>query len=214
MEKGLRDWRKARLRKHKITNFWYLTRIENLKSILSLGILPKNDVDRFAFIHKSFAEETVQERRHSRIIELSDYSEKHIHDLVPVYLCTKTPTQYARKDIQDELVLIRIHSDVLLDDMVEFAFSDGNAASAKTSFYRNLNDLGKLSWDILRDAYWTNYDDGKRKKCSEFLIHPKVRTTHFLEIGVSSLAAQGRASRIISKDRMDFPINVKENWFF
>lgn len=210
----LQRWRKKWLDRYGIENLWYLTHIENLQSILSVGILPKNEVDKFGLCRNTFAEETVQERRHSKEIELSQFLRKGIHDLVPVYLCVKTPTQYARKDIQAKLVLIRISSDVLLEEDVQFAFSDGNAASAATSFFGDLGVLDKLPWDVIGSTYWTEFEDGKRKKCSEFLIYPKVRTKHFKELGVCSLESRSKANSIVASSRLDLAVSFREDWFF
>ena len=70
---SLGDWRKSKLRDHGISEFFYFSMIENLESFLKHGILPKNEIIKQGWNYASFAEESVQDRRHIREIELSNH---------------------------------------------------------------------------------------------------------------------------------------------
>lgn len=52
--------------------------------------------------------------------------------------------------MQHKIVFLVISAEVVADDGVEFAFSDGNAASQKTQIYRSLYKLPHLPWDVLQ----------------------------------------------------------------
>ena len=60
-------------------------------------------------------------------------------------------------------------------------FTDGNAASEKTIFYEDAADLDALDWDCLEAEYWTDFDDGARKRCAEALVPVRIPSTRWLE---------------------------------
>ena len=125
---SLSNWRKSKLAEHGITDFFYFSMINNLESLLKYGILPKNEVARRGWNYASFAEESVQDRRHVRKIQLSNQVTVTIHDVVPVYLVPRTPTLSARRESQNRIFFLVINTDVLAQENTDFAFSDGNAA--------------------------------------------------------------------------------------
>ncbi|MEA5516852.1 DarT ssDNA thymidine ADP-ribosyltransferase family protein, partial [Nodularia sp. UHCC 0506] len=53
-------------------------------------------------------------------------------------------------------------------------FSDGNAAAGDTRFYRDTQMLNQLPWNIIWAKYWNDFEDGRRIKCAEILVHPKI----------------------------------------
>ena len=87
---------------------------------------------------------------------------------------------YRRKEIQDDICLLEISLDIL--NKKEFIFTDGNAASHSTCFYNKLDDLDILPWDVLNNGYWSDYEDGRRKKCAEFLIYPRIDSKYIKRI--------------------------------
>lgn len=188
---GLSGWRKRKLYDFGITEFYYLAPVQNLGWLAMYGILPKNEVAKRELPAQSFAEETVQHRRRQRKIEPSNGTRCTIHDLVPVYLVPKTPTLSVRREQQENLLFIKIiASDVVCDDNVEFAFSDGNAASQRTRIFRSLYKLKSIPWDVLKSDYWTDFEDGKRMRNAEFLIYPRIEPAFFNRIVVVSEAAR------------------------
>ena len=68
----------------------------------------------------------------------------------------------------------------------DFAFSDGNAGSNDTGFYYSLNNLDKIPWDVIRSHRWNDFEDGKRKRNAEFLIHPNIPVDRFWRIAVNN----------------------------
>jgi hypothetical protein len=214
MDQQLQAWRRKRLNQHNIINFWYFAFIDNLHLILQYGILPKNEVDRRGLQYRSFAEETVQIRRHHHTIHLSNQKEYKIHDVVPVYLCPKTPTLSARREIYSELVFLRIQSFILLDDEVEFAFTDGNAASRQTRFFVDLNHLEQLPWDVIRCKYWNDFTDGLRKRNSEFLIHPCIPVERIWDLYVVNETARTKVQGVVDQCNSRLKVSIKQDMFF
>ena len=154
---SLRDWRLARIKASPLRRLYYVAPIANLASILRHGLLSFNEIERRSVNHNSFAEESVQNRRHARHVTLSDGVDVTVHELVPLYLTPRTPTLSARRSEQERLTFLDISADAICDPGIQFAFTDGNAGASDTSFYRNLNKLDKIPWNVIFADYWTNF---------------------------------------------------------
>lgn len=210
----LADWRVKQLDNFGVKEFYYFSLADNLKSILKLGIISKNEVARREITSHSFAEESVQEKRHTNTIELSNCSRIPLHDLVPVYLTPRTPTLSARRKIQYKIFFAVIRSAVLCDEAIEFVFTDGNAGSLDTNFYRSLYKLTKVHWDVIRADYWNEFPDGKRKRNAEFLIYPRVDLNHITRFVVSNEPLMNEIEQEIRRYKLDIPVVVDETYFF
>ena len=204
-----------KLNEFDINSFYYFTYIENLKSILENGILPKNEVLRRGVEYHSFAEETVQARRHYKHITLTNHQNYTIHDVVPLYLITKTPTLFARRSEQSRIIFIKIFAIILQDNAIEFAYTDGNAASKGSKIYNDLSHLSELPWDVLSwNVYWQDFPDGKRKRNSEFMIFPYVPVDYIAEFGVSNGDTLHHAQNILTSNNCKINVKIQYEWFF
>lgn len=210
----LDDSFKTKLKNHKLDNFFYLAPITNAESIMKYGILSNNEVHRKKMLSKSFAEESVQERRDNKRIILTNNLLYNIHDLVPLYLTSRTPTLYARRSLKDKLFFVIIKSSILFDNDIEFAFSDGNAASAETIIYNDLNYIDKIPWDVINAKMWTDFDDGKRKRNAEFMIYPKIVPERFGILAVSNSNNKNIIEKIVSSIKLNIEVVVADNLFF
>ena len=125
-------------------------------------------------------------RRRNVGVVLTDHTKIPLHDLVPLYLAPRTPALSARRDRQEELFFIDVSLDVLFDPCNEFAFTDGNAASSQTQFFRSLHHLDKVPWDVIQAEYRSDHSDGRRRRCAEFLVYPSVTPRYFSRLVVVS----------------------------
>ena len=169
-----------------LRSLYYFSLRGNLLSLMKRGILSKKEVRKQGISAGSFAEESVQSRRRNVDVLLTSYDKIPLHDLVPLYLVPKTPALSARRERREELVFIDVSPDVLCDPGNEFAFTDGNAASTQTQFFRSLHRLDKIPWDVIQAEYWPDYPDGKRRRCAEFLVYPSVTPRYFSRLVVVS----------------------------
>ena len=169
------ELRRARLEAFGVDRFYYFCRLQNVTQILNHGLLPKDEVEKRGLPSQSFAEETVQTRRHRRHVTLSNGKKTTIHGLVPVYLTPRTPTLYSRRKIKWDICFLDIGLEAVCDAGTEFAFSDGNCASQDTYIYNSLDDLKQIPWEVLRTEFWNEHEDGVRQRNAEFLIYPYVK---------------------------------------
>ena len=211
---GLAEWRRSKIREYPITEFFYFAMIENLDNLLRYGILPKNEVIKSGWDYVSFAEESVQDRRHVRDIELTNHTTVTIHDLVPVYLVQRTPTLSARRDCQDRIFFIVISADILTQENIEFAFSDGNAASKKTKFFNSLYKLKHIPWDVLKADYWNDFPDGKRKRNAEFLIFHRIEPKYFQRIVICNPNLQENCKKLVEQAGLSLDVVLDGSYFF
>jgi hypothetical protein len=154
---------------HGISSLWHLTHKDNVASIMHNGILNHYDAHKEQVAVIDISDPEVQRTR-GRIVE-TIYGQK-IHSYAPLYVNCRNPMLYRRMNLQEHLCLLQIDLSVLLK--TQSLVSDGNAASRTTKYYRPSDDLTLLPWDVLNAEYWSGFEDGSRKRCSEVLVYPKV----------------------------------------
>ncbi len=163
------------LNQHGVLTLWHMTHKDNVEEILNKGILSHT------LAHKKASPKDISDHNVQKWRESNDpiYGRK-IHDYAPTYINIKNPMLYVKRNIQNQLCLIEISLSVLSND--NFIFTDGNAASRNTKFYNLNEDLKQLPWKVLDSSYWSDLEDGKRKRCAEILIHPSIEPKHIIKI--------------------------------
>lgn len=215
-----------RLREHGINWLYYFSLIENAKSIILwpldfrkrwakiTWILPKKILEKCSVEAETFANEEVQERRDRKDIVLTDNTKKNIHELVPLYLTSKTPTLYKKRDFKNKGFFVKVKLDILLERLINFCFTDGNAWSAKTRFFNSENEIENIPFDILHAQYRNDFDDGKRQRNAEILIFPYVSTKFFEKIIVYNDEIKGQIEKIVEKSWKKIHVEVGRSYFF
>lgn len=204
-----------KLQEYKIDYFYYFSYLENLESILQYGILSKNEVKNRHIKYKSFAMEDVQEKRDHISICLSSKISVNLHELIPLYLTPKTPTLYKVRNLRNEIFFAIIKSEIIIDDESEFGFTDGNATSPKTIFFNDLNDLSKISWNIIHANYWNEFGEiGRLKRCAEFLIYPNISIKHIEKIIVINQAVKKYVEDMVNNLNIKIKVECQASYFF
>ena len=171
----------AILERYSIKELFHMTHKSNIVSICKCGLLPKNEQELgLGITPVSIAIESVQRRRMRKTLD--NGTRIDVHDYVPLYFARDTPMWYVlmhaapskgRRALQKgDLVFLCINAELTFRHSGVW-FSDGNAASHRTRYYRNINDLAKLDWDTIwsPNEYPNCYqDEWKRKKASEVLV--------------------------------------------
>lgn len=181
--------RRQRLNEQQLSNIpfgglFYITHIDNIESILKHGILSHNLANEMNLEKVDISNQAVNARRNRFETTLG----ANIHDFAPLYFNHKNPMLYTlckNKD-RNDLVLLRINPHILLADNV--SFSDGNAATRTTSFFKNIVDFNKINWQLIKQGSWYNYqfgiEEGRRIMCSEALVKNKIETYFINDIYV------------------------------
>ena len=96
------------LRRNNIFYLNYITHIDNLNSILTYGILSRNEVKRRSLEFTGLDWKSVQYLRRKVIND--------IHDFVPLYSATHTPMLYVKcveEGLQNEIAVLKIDLSIL-----------------------------------------------------------------------------------------------------
>ena len=183
-----------------IESLWHMTHIRNVPSIRRSGLLSHQSPKLTMINPVDISDPEVQRWRTKQ----DPYFGLALHDYVPFYINPRNPMLYRRKNIQREICFIELSLDALED--TGFLVSDGNAASPKTQFYNGSWGLQFLSWEVLRADFWTDFEDGKRKACSEILVPNAVDPKFIKAVHCFSSAEAGRLTQkginaVISTDK-------------
>ena len=183
-----------------IASLEHITHLQNVADICDQGIL--NHYEARSKNPYDISNHQVQNLRERQ----EPVYNRRIHEYAPLYFNTRNPMLYVNISRQENIYVVQISLDVL-DDM-PFLFTDGNAAANKTFFSNNIDDLDKLPINVLKSKYWTNFNDGRRKMCSEVLIYDHIPARYIEKVYCRSLSAKSRACSC-SK-----PVEVAPTYYF
>lgn len=187
--------------KRNITSFWHMTHKDNVASILINGIKNHRAVfKQDGAVDISNPEVQLLRKKPDAI------HNRPLHDYVPTYLNIRNPMLYVKKDCNEDICLLEISIECLADG--DFVFTDGNAASLVTQFFNTPESVSKLPWDVLNAEYWSDIDDGKRKRCAEVLLHSAIKPKYIKRIHCYS------PSTFLSVANPDFKFEIGSNIYF
>lgn len=163
----------------------YIARVENLPSILELGILSHKQAESIA--HRSFAMTEVQARRAGvRVPDGTRYG-RPLHEYANLYVHARNVTMWVRRDEHRELAVVCIDPTVL--DIPGATVTDRNAA-ASPRWGAGAAGLGLLVKERVFTDDWRDPDPfvqarQRKERCAEVLIPNVVPPALFRAIRVS-----------------------------
>ncbi|MEW6214208.1 MAG: DUF4433 domain-containing protein [Nitrospirota bacterium] len=202
------------MRFEELEELHYITPIANMKSICQIGILSHHEAGKIP--HNSVAMDEIQERR-KKVVVPGLTGNRPLHHYVNLYFHARNPMMFKRKDLHQELCVIKVIKDVL--NLSEVIITDGNASSDYVRFYPVTEGLKVLDKELIFARYW-HHDDPIQKfrhafiKCAEVLVPDKVSKDFFLGAYVSCNESKVKLYDIISEVEPDFSIIVNPDLFF
>ena len=188
-------------------HFYYITHIDNLKSILKRGIFSRSKIEGMFFNIfgpklRSIHDESIIQKRKSKL-----FKGKNLWDYVNLYFQVRNPMLYrvARIHGESNIAILQINSDIIYGDDV--GITDGNAASDKTQFFEDINKgLQSLDRSSFSKEFWSDTDDSKRKIMAELLVYNCIEKEKIIGIYVAN-------EEIANKIRREIigPLNVIPN---
>src|SRR5438093_1371689 len=155
----------------KVTEFQCIMPLENIPSVLKLGILSHERATTVK--HYSLAMEEVQDKRDQKQVP----GGLKLHQYANLYFHARNPMMFKRKDEAADLGILRVSTQVLnLDGTV---ISDQNAASDYVRFLHpkqwkllDFDAIYAMDWRHPGDqvAYWRH----RARKCAEVLVPQRV----------------------------------------
>lgn len=191
------------VKNYKIQFLHHLTHFHNLPKIYAFGLLSHKRAHA-KFNPVDISDPSVNGRRADRRDGIYN---RPLHAYVPLFFTPRNPMLYVRREQQQDLAVICINRNLLLLDGT--VFTDGNAASTETKFYRDTQALDNIDWECIRSEYWTEHQDGKRKRCAEVLVPNEVGREHFRGVVVISEETARKVRNIVNAR-----VWIRPRWFF
>jgi len=187
---------------------YYITHIQNLHSILSLGILSHERIERDKIEFKPIYDEQIVSRR-GQILAPDGNNLWHFANL---YFQPRNPMLYRVLDEKgiDEIIILGIKPDIL--NRADIFISDGNAAHSLSRILP-AQEARKIIPEIKREIkreWWTEEDGSKRKIMAECLVPDSVPAEFIQSIYVGSHAIAEK----LRKFNLHIPIIPEPKMFF
>src|SRR5437016_469612 len=154
----------------------YIVPIATVPSILRRGILSHRRAE--VVPHGSIAMDEVQRLR-AKVIVPNGLA---LHEYVNLYICPRNPMLFKRKDVHEEICILRVSTDVL--DVPNVIITDSNAGSRYVRFSPSPSGLAIVDGERTFATYWKHPDDQRdewihtSQKCAEVLVPNVVPPRH------------------------------------
>lgn len=170
--------------------------IDNIPSVMKLGILSHNLRRRKNIHNHSVALQDVQERRARKKVP----GGRLLHDYANLYFDAHNAMLSRRRDINNEICVLRISSEVL--NLPEVVITDRNAACDFVGFYAYPEGLEKLDFDKIYATFWIHRENAmleelhRHIKCAEVLVPDAVDPKYIIGAYVCNKIASDRLNEV------------------
>jgi hypothetical protein len=186
----------------------YITRIENLSSIIKNGIVCNRKSQRLGAVSIALAE--VQEKRSGKRVPEG----LMLHEYVNLYVNARNPMLSCRRGMYGKICVLRVDCGVL--DLAGVVITDRNAASKYARFAAAPGGLSIIDSERTFAEWWTHEDDQiaewrhKSAMCAEVLVPERVAPAH---INGAYVAGQ-EAEQMITGLRLAIDTTINGRLFF
>ncbi|MBI4556713.1 MAG: DUF4433 domain-containing protein [Candidatus Hydrogenedentes bacterium] len=196
------------MKREDIRELHYVTPIDNVTTILQLGIL--SHVQASPVDHLSIAMEQIQAKRANKRIP----GARRLHEYVNLYFDAHNPMLSKVRAQNDTICVLRFHGGVL--DLPGVIVADRNASSDYVVFRPVATGLDLLDSSRVFAQYWTHPDDPidemrhKSEKCAEVLVPDRVSPEFIIGAYVANPAALHRWQAL----GVHVTVEVRHGFFF
>lgn len=152
--------RHANVKRSELRELHYITAIDNLASILELGILSYRRAEQVE--HTSVAMDEIQRRRANVVVP----GGRPLHEYACLYICGRNVMLYKRRGQHDRICVMQVVSDVL--DLPGVVVTDANASSDYVRFSAAPAGLRIVDRELTFAESWTDADPNcllSKKNC-------------------------------------------------
>lgn len=193
-----------------IRELFYITHIDNLSSILSLGVYSHEKIkDREVHSTPIYATNIVTRRG-----KKTTPNGRNLWSYANLYFQPRNAMMYrvVHEKGYANLAVVGIKTNILNENDVYI--TDGNAAHDSTQFYppnKGL-DVLKKQWSIIQNQWWNRDDGSKRKIMAECLIPNQVNPDNIQAVYVANNSTREKAQGILGDSNI--PISTQPDMFF
>jgi hypothetical protein len=181
----------------------YIAPIENIPSILRLGVLSHRGAANIP--HMSVANSDVQFRRSG--INVPESGGRRLHEYANLYFDARNPMMMSLQQSHQDLCVLRVRSSVL--DLPRVKVTDMNASKENALFYSASDGIQRIDRRIVLSKRWYS-DEYKAKKQAEVLVPDQVPPAFIAGAFVSCEPARVRVAALTPDDLF---IEVKPGLF-
>jgi len=206
---------------------YHITHIDNLPSILACGCL---ESDGRRLLHgggQTIVGITDIKRRRMFENDVPCHPGTKVGDYVPFYFCPRSIMLYIlhRGNHQDlsyhEGQRPIVHLQIDLEKVIQWAdtkgvrwaFSDRNAGTRFTSFYKRRQDLGEINWAAVNSSDFRDFQIREGKQ-AEFLIHDTCPWQLVEKIGVIDPAMRDQVQTILQPAEHKPIVAIQRGWYY
>jgi hypothetical protein len=177
----------------RIKELYYITHIDNLRSILARGILSHRLIEERGVTFKAIYDANIVSNRKSKTTP----NGRSLWDFANVYFQPRNPMLFrvVHETSPDEIVVLGLSPSVL--EIPGAYITNGNAANNATDFFDYANGIQAVSaiWDTISSEWWNSMDGSKRKIMAEGLIPESIppQLIHSIYVASHSVANNIRA---------------------
>jgi hypothetical protein len=207
-----------------MTPIYHITHVTNLARIVAAGGLwcDEERVKR-GFQCVGIAHQHIKERRAKRAVPVAPGGT--LANYVPFYFAPRSPMLYTihRGNVtgysggQSQIVHLVSSVEAAVGLGQKWAFTDGHAEMAFSTFYDRVESLDEVNWEVMRSEYWNDTPDSpdrKRQRQAEFLVHASFPWAAFHEIGVRDTSIAEQVGLALAAAKHLPAVNVRPDWYY
>ncbi len=154
--------------KPEIKSLYYITHVDNLPSILSMGILSHRYIEDRGVAYKAIYDAEIVSNR--KLKHTPDG--RSLWEFANVYFQPRNPMLFrvVHEKSPNEIVVLGLNRRVL--EIPGSFITNGNAANNATDFFSYKDGVQAVSkiWDTISNEWWNSVDGSKRKIMAECLV--------------------------------------------
>ena len=200
----------------KIKSLYYITHIDNLRSIFERGILSRERIEtegrQFVSMFKGRTDGKNNINKRSKIKPRD--GGKSLLSYANLLFQPRNPMMYRAifETGKDKLTVLEVADTVLNEQGIIIA--DGNATDELTQFYPGIQGLKKLQQQgkIIQSEWWKKCDGSKRKIMAECLVPDRVKPEYIRSVVIADDTQRNWVQGTFNN--LKFPIISQPDMFF
>lgn len=200
----------------KIEFLYNFTKIDNLASIIKLGILSKNEIKRLNIKNKDISNQDVQSKRDLvKIPKVRNVKNSELHDYANLYFNVRNAMMYDKINSEDINSLCVICVDKKVLDLGTTIVTNRNAASKKVDFLSPKDGLKYIDFEKVNAYSWNDSNqyikNEKRSiKSAETLVLRSVPPRFIRKIKVPTIEALNKVKSL----NLGVDVEIDKDIFF
>ena len=206
----------------------HFTHVDNLPSIVAAGALRCDGRAQRGDLTTEVGDRAIKANRRNRKVPVGAHGT--VGEYVPFYFAPRSPMMYriacdcrgatpGRYQGGDRpLVYLASTMGALVDARLDWAATDGNAASSITRFTTDLDEMAQtIDWPLMRADRWHNTPDDpdrQRRRMAEVLVHDEVPLGLFHGLAAYSEREAHEVRLALGDHPLARRVNVRPHWYY